>query len=538
MPRCDGGVARTARQPALRLRRPLAAAGRPQLLHDRLGRSREQRRRRRSRCGRPIRRCCTTARARSTSHGRRQVPGSDGVPDILLGVTAASDEPIAGGRHKVFGHHELAIIPQTSTIASHLPRAVGVAFAIDRAAKLGVDCAWPARCRRRVQLRRRLDQPRDRAVGAQHRRARRAPAARRAAVLRLRGQRPRDQRADAGRLGRRSARARRQLRYEHAAGGRPAARSRRPASSRHGCAATGGPRCSISAPCGLGHAGADVESPIARPRRSAPIGSATRCSRTARLARRRPEGRTRRRSRARTMTTRARVREVARDAAGARNSSAPRTSCARSRHARPRPRSPQRRRRAIRRGADGRGPLTLAQAINAALADVLDTHPSSGLRRGRGGEGRRLRRDPWPACAFGAGRVFDTLLDETVDSRAGARARRSPASCRSPRSSTSPTCTTPRTSCAARRRRCSSSPGQYRNGMVVRIAGYGYQKGFGGHFHNDDAVGVLRDIPGLVIASPARPGRCGRDAADVRRRREGRRQRLRVPRADRALPHP
>jgi 2-oxoisovalerate dehydrogenase E1 component len=40
---------------------------------------------------------------------------------------------------------------------------------------------------------------------------------------------------------------------------------------------------------------------------------------------------------------------------------------------------------------------------------------------------------------------------------------------------------------------------------VVRVAGYGYQKGFGGHFHNDDAVGVLRDIPGLVIASPARP---------------------------------
>ena len=45
----------------------------------------------------------------------------------------------------------------------------------------------------------------------------------------------------------------------------------------------------------------------------------------------------------------------------------------------------------------------------------------------------------------------------------------------------------------------------YRNGMVIRIAGYGYQRGFGGHFHNDDAVGVLRDIPGLVIASPARP---------------------------------
>jgi 2-oxoisovalerate dehydrogenase E1 component len=41
--------------------------------------------------------------------------------------------------------------------------------------------------------------------------------------------------------------------------------------------------------------------------------------------------------------------------------------------------------------------------------------------------------------------------------------------------------------------------------MVVRIAGLGYQKGFGGHFHNDNAVAVLRDIPGLVVAVPSRP---------------------------------
>jgi len=46
---------------------------------------------------------------------------------------------------------------------------------------------------------------------------------------------------------------------------------------------------------------------------------------------------------------------------------------------------------------------------------------------------------------------------------------------------------------------------QYANPMVVRVAGYAYQKGFGGHFHNDNAVGALRDIPGLVIASPSRP---------------------------------
>ncbi len=48
------------------------------------------------------------------------------------------------------------------------------------------------------------------------------------------------------------------------------------------------------------------------------------------------------------------------------------------------------------------------------------------------------------------------------------------------------------------------SRGRFGNPMVVRVAGLGYQKGFGGHFHNDNAVGVLRDIPGLVLACPAR----------------------------------
>ena len=60
------------------------------------------------------------------------------------GMLAASDEPMAGGRHKVFGHPDLAIIPQTSTIASHLPRALGVAFAIGRARKLEAPICWPA----------------------------------------------------------------------------------------------------------------------------------------------------------------------------------------------------------------------------------------------------------------------------------------------------------------------------------------------------------------------------------------------------------
>lgn len=47
------------------------------------------------------------------------------------------------------------------------------------------------------------------------------------------------------------------------------------------------------------------------------------------------------------------------------------------------------------------------------------------------------------------------------------------------------------------------SNGQYSNPMVLRIAGLGYQKGFGGHFHNDNSLAVLRDIPGLILACPS-----------------------------------
>ena len=57
------------------------------------------------------------------------------------------------------------------------------------------------------------------------------------------------------------------------------------------------------------------------------------------------------------------------------------------------------------------------------------------------------------------------------------------------------------------------SNAQYQNPMVIRIAGYGYQKGFGGHFHNDNSVAVRRDSPGIIVASPAR----GDDAAAMLR---------------------
>ena len=47
------------------------------------------------------------------------------------------------------------------------------------------------------------------------------------------------------------------------------------------------------------------------------------------------------------------------------------------------------------------------------------------------------------------------------------------------------------------------SRGHYTNPMVIRVGGLAYQKGFGGHFHNDNSLAIFRDIPGLVIACPS-----------------------------------
>src|SRR3546814_15954424 len=56
---------------------------------------------------------------------------------MLLSFAASAEDPISGGRHKVIGSKRLAIPPQTSTIASHLPKAVGAAFSIGIARRLG-----------------------------------------------------------------------------------------------------------------------------------------------------------------------------------------------------------------------------------------------------------------------------------------------------------------------------------------------------------------------------------------------------------------
>ncbi|WP_019926966.1 thiamine pyrophosphate-dependent enzyme [Nocardia sp. BMG111209] len=76
-------------------------------------------------------------------HRCHRIPGLDPIGDVLRGVVAATTDPISGGRHKVFGNAAAAVIPQTSTIASHLPRAIGLAFAMDRATRLGRFTPWP-----------------------------------------------------------------------------------------------------------------------------------------------------------------------------------------------------------------------------------------------------------------------------------------------------------------------------------------------------------------------------------------------------------
>lgn len=69
----------------------------------------------------------------------KEVGGQTPIYDMLLSFSASKEDPISGGRHKVLGSKTLAIPPQTSTIASHLPKAMGAAFSIGLAKRLAFD---------------------------------------------------------------------------------------------------------------------------------------------------------------------------------------------------------------------------------------------------------------------------------------------------------------------------------------------------------------------------------------------------------------
>ncbi len=74
----------------------------------------------------------------------RQVPGIDPLRDAALSFAASADDPASGGRHKVWGSKPLWVLPQTSTIASHLPKALGTALAIESGKRLGHELPIPA----------------------------------------------------------------------------------------------------------------------------------------------------------------------------------------------------------------------------------------------------------------------------------------------------------------------------------------------------------------------------------------------------------
>lgn len=150
-------------------------------------------------------------------------------------------------------------------------------------------------------------------------------------------------------------------------------------------------------------------------------------------------------------------------------------------------------------------PRHLAVQINRALAELMLKYPQAlvfGEDVGRKGGVYTVTRGLWEQ--FGQRRVFNTLLDETTIlglAQGYANMGYLPI---------------PEIQYLAyfhnacdqiRGEACSLqffSNGRFRNPMIVRIAGLGYQRGFGGHFHNDNSLTALRDIPGLVMGCPSR----------------------------------
>ncbi|MBU8809789.1 MFS transporter [Mycolicibacterium goodii] len=429
-----------------------------------------------------------------------QADGSDPIRDVLLGILAATSEPISGGRHKVFGRHDLNVIPQTSTIASHLPRALGVAFSIARARKLDVPCAWPddavtvcsfgdasanhstavgainAALHAGYQG---LPMPllfvcEDNGIGI----STRTP---RGWIANAYGNRPGLQYFSGDGCDIVSA-------YDAATAAADWVRKHRKPAFLH-----------LRTVRLMGHAGSDYEPSYRRPEeivadydRDPVLNTAEMLVRHGVLT---PD-----QALQRYEATRSHVIDCAHQlgtAAQLDNVDAVleplRDTLDEAKAVSVTPQA-------------GDTPLTLASAINRALQDVLAEHrevlvfgEDVARKGGVYGVTRGLQ------AAAGPARVFDTLLDEQTILGLALGA------------GVSGLLAIPEIQYLAYLHNAADqirgeaatlqffSNRQFRNPMVVRIAGYGYQKGFGGHFHNDNSVAAIRDIPGVVIASPARP---------------------------------
>jgi 2-oxoisovalerate dehydrogenase E1 component len=159
-------------------------------------------------------------------------------------------------------------------------------------------------------------------------------------------------------------------------------------------------------------------------------------------------------------------------------------------------------------------PRHLAIQINNALHDTLAKYPDTVLF----GEDVAQKGGVYTITkglqkAFGRKRVFNTLLDETMIlgmAQGFANVGMLPIPEIQYLAYFHNACDQIRGEAASLQ---FFSNDQYRNPMVVRIAGLGYQRGFGGHFHNDNSITALRDIPGLVVGCPSR----GDDAATMLR---------------------
>ena len=434
----------------------------------------------------------------------KQVPGSDPLRDVLLGLVAATEEPISGGRHKVFGRLELNVIPQTSTIASHLPRAVGVAFSIARTRKLGVESPWPADALAVCSFGD-ASANHSTAVGAINTAMHTAFQGVALPLLFV----CEDNgigisvRTPQGWIARTYG-DRADLEYFAADGtDLPGVLAASAAAAEYVRTQQRPAFLHLRTVRLMGHAGSDYEPGYRKPDEIAADYARDPVLCTARLL-----------IESGVLSPqqvldayeakRAEVLGIAAEVTELAQLSSPHAVMTPMHDALADAVAVTERAESTTFG--DAAPVTLAQAINRALLDALESHPEAVLfgedvarKGGVYGVTRGLQ------ARVGRARVFDSLLDEQsiLGLALGA--------------GLSGLLPIPEIQYLAYLHNAADqirgegatlqffSDRQYRNPMVVRIAGYGYQKGFGGHFHNDNSIAAIRDLPGVVIASPARP---------------------------------
>ncbi len=455
----------------------------------------------------------------------RLLPGATPIFDTLLSFAASAEDPISRGRHKVWGSRALWVPPQTSTIASHLPKAVGMAFAIGRGKRLGLP----------------LDVPYDSIVlcsfgdaSANHATAQTAFNAARY-IARVGNPCPILFLCEDNGIGisvpspdgwiAETFSHQPGLAYFRADGEFEEVHDVCSAAIEH-CRRRRAPVFLHLRTVRLfGHAGTDVETAY-RPLEE--IEEIEADDPLLRAARRLVETGciTPHELRHLTKEVKERVFAVAEEACSRRKlESVAEIVAPLAPYDEPRVRasatasSGESARRQLfgaklPEEVDSATKRTLAAHVNSALHDEMLRRPeilAFGEDVGRKGGVYYVTADLQKR--FGVSRCFDTLLDETTIlgvAQGAAQIGFLPI---------------PEIQYLAyvhnaldqlRGEACSLSffsAGQFTNPMVVRVQGLAYQKGFGGHFHNDNSIGALRDIPGLAIAIPAR----GDDAARLLR---------------------